>query len=217
MRIVSVMNFYCFFVCLHAADCCEQRADHPGLLFLVIGLTADLGFRASRRLNGGARRAALGLRAGDHGASRARAGRALTDLTGLVTGADTGRAGGNRGLENVTAHIGRCGALRLEHVAAHVGLRRAGRDAGFEHVLGPVDLGALDTAALVVLVAAIVLLLAAAVVTRSATIAAGALSNIYEPLVRRGHAACDHTDHQGRQKQADIGSQILQGHHTLWY
>jgi hypothetical protein len=198
------MNIVGLYVSLHATDRREQRAHHPGLLLSVIGLTVDLGFRASRRFYRSARRAALGLRAGDHGAPRARARRALTDLTGLVTGADTGRAGGNRGLQNVTAHIGRRGALRLEHVATHVGLRRAGRNTGFQHVLGPVDLRAANTAALVVLVAAIVLLLTAAVITRSATVAAGALSNIDEALVRLGQTSYDDTDHQGGQKQADV-------------
>ena len=201
---VAVFLMFCLPMCLHATDRREQRAHHPGLLLSVIGLTVDLGLRASRRLDRCARRAALGLRAGDHGASRARAGRALTDLTRLVTGADTGRAGGNRGLQNVTAHIGGRGALRLEHVAAHVGLRGAGRDTGLQHVLGPVDLGAADTAALVVLVAAIVLLLTAAVIPGPTTVAAGALSNIDETLVRLGHAACDHADHQGGQKQTDV-------------
>jgi hypothetical protein len=189
-----------FFVYLHAADCCEQRADHPGLLFLVIGLTADLGFRASRRLDGGTRRAALGLRTGDYGASRTRAGRALTDLTGLVTGADTGGAGGNCGLEDVLGHIRRCGALGLEHVAAHVGLRRAGRNTGFENILGPVNLRTLDTAALVVLVAAIVLLLTFAFIAVATAVAAGALHNINETLAAVHHAPCDHTDHQGDQE-----------------
>jgi len=55
----------------------------------------NLGLRAAGRLNGGTGRAGFGLRALDKGATGTRARRTFTDLTGLVTCADTGRAGGN--------------------------------------------------------------------------------------------------------------------------
>lgn len=115
-------------ICLHAADRGKKRAHHPGFLRLVVGLAMHLGFRAAGRLHGGARGAALGFRAGDHGAAGTRAGWAFADLTGLVAGADAGWACGNRRLQDVAAHIGRRGAFCLEHVATHIGLRGAGRN-----------------------------------------------------------------------------------------
>ena len=88
----------------------------------------DLGFRAARGLDGGTRRAALGLRAGDNGATRARARRTLPNLTGFVARADTRGACRNSRFENIARHVGGSRAIRLEHVAAQVGLRRARRD-----------------------------------------------------------------------------------------
>ena len=102
-----------------------------------------LGLRASRRFHRRAGRAALGLRALDHRATRSRAGRAIADLARLVARADTRRAGGHRRLENVATHVRRSGALCLEHVAAQIGLRRARRDRGLQDILRPIDLGAL--------------------------------------------------------------------------
>ena len=83
-------------VFLHAADRRQQRANHPGLLRFVVGLAMHLRLRATRRLDGGAGRAGFRLRTGHNGASRSGARRALTDLAGLVAGADAGRAGGHR-------------------------------------------------------------------------------------------------------------------------
>ena len=114
----------------HVADRGEQRAHHPGFLWDIIGLAFDNGFGATRGLDGRARRAALGLGAGDHRASRAGAGRALTDLAGLVAGADAGRARRDGGLQYIAAHIGRGRTFGLEHIAAQIGLRRARRDGG---------------------------------------------------------------------------------------
>jgi len=104
-----------------------------------------LGLRAAGRLDRGAGRAALGLGTLYHGATGARARRALTDLARFVAGADAGRAGGHGRLENVAAHVGQRGTSRLEHVATHIRLGWAGRDGGLEYILGPVDLRALLT------------------------------------------------------------------------
>lgn len=97
-----------------------------------------LGFGAARRLDGCARRAALGLRAGDHRTSRPRARRAFADLAGFVTCADTGRAGGDGGFQDITTHVRRGRTFRLEHVAAQVGLRRAGGNRCLQYIFRPV-------------------------------------------------------------------------------
>jgi len=102
-----------------------------------------LGLRATRRLDCGARRAALGLRAVDHRATRSRAWRTFADLAGLVARADAGRACRDSRLEDVAAHVGWRGALGLEHIATHIRLRRAWGNRGLQYILGPVDLGAL--------------------------------------------------------------------------
>ena len=102
-----------------------------------------LGFGAARRLDGCARRTALGLRAGHYRTSRPRAGRAFADLAGFVACADTGRAGGYRRLENIATHVWRGRTFCLEHVATHVGLRRAGRNRCLQYIFGPIDARAL--------------------------------------------------------------------------
>jgi hypothetical protein len=127
----------------HATDTSQQRPYHPRLLRLIVGLAMHLGLRAAGWLHGSARRAALGLRAGHHGAPRARAGWALTDLAWLVARADTRRTRRHGRLEDVAAHVRWRRALGLEHVAAHVGLRRAWRNRRLQNILGPIDLGAL--------------------------------------------------------------------------
>ena len=131
---------------LHATNAGQERAHHPRLLWLVVGLAMHLGFGAARRLDGCARRAALGLRAGDHRASRPRAGRAFADLTGLVALADTGGAGWHRRLENIATHVRRGRTFRLEHIAAQVGLRGARRNRCLQNILGPVNLRTLIAA-----------------------------------------------------------------------
>jgi hypothetical protein len=125
---------------LHGRDGSQQRPHHPRFLGLVIRLTSDLRLGAARGFHGGARGACLWLRALNHGAARARAGRAFTDLTGLITGADTWRARRYCGFQDVFRHIGRCGALRLQHIPAHIRLRRARRNRGLQHILRPIDL-----------------------------------------------------------------------------
>ncbi len=97
---------------------------------MVIGLTRHLGLRAAGWLHSSARRALFGLRAGDHRATGTRARRALTNLAGFVTCGDTRRAWWYRGLQNILGHVGRCRALRLEHVATHVRLGWARGDTG---------------------------------------------------------------------------------------
>jgi hypothetical protein len=130
---------------LHATNAGQERTHHPRLLWLVVGLAMHLGFGAARRLDGCARRAALGLRAGHYRTSRPRAGRAFADLTGLVARADTGWAGRHRRLENIATHVRRGRTFRLEHIAAHVGLRWAGRNRRLQYILGPVYARALVT------------------------------------------------------------------------
>jgi hypothetical protein len=165
---------------LEARDCGQQRADHPGLLGLVVGLAADLGLRATRGLHSGTGRALFLGRAFDHRAAGAGARRARANLAGLVAGADAGRARRDCGLQDVLRHIRRCGALGLEHVAAHVGLGRAGRDAGLQNVLGPVDAGAAIAIVVVTSVAALATALTAAIIARLAADIARRLSNINE-------------------------------------
>jgi hypothetical protein len=149
---------------LETRNCREQGAHHPGLLGLVVGLAADLGLRATRRLHSGTGRALLLGRALNDGAAGARARRAGANLAGLITRADAWRAGGDSGLQDVLGHIRRCGALRFEHVATHVGLGRARRDAGLQHVLGPVNLGAAVAVTIVTSIAALTAALTAAII-----------------------------------------------------
>jgi len=110
---------------LHARYCRHKRTHHPRVLWLIFGLTADLRLWATRRLHGRARCAGFRFWAGDHGATYNRARRARTNLTRLITCADTRRAGGDRRLQNITRHVGKRRALRLQHVTRQVGLRRA--------------------------------------------------------------------------------------------
>jgi len=138
---------------LHIADCAEERAHHPRLFGLVAGLAGDMRFGATRRLNGGTRRARLGLGALHCRAAGAGAGRALTDLAGLVAGADARRAWRNRRLQDVLGHIRGRRTLSLEHIAAHVGKRRAGRDRGLQDVFGPINLRTRTTIGMIVMVA----------------------------------------------------------------
>ena len=161
---------------LHTADLCEQRAHHPRLLRLILGLAADDGLRAAGRLNRGARRARRRWRAGHNGATCDGAGRALTDLAGLVARADAGRARRHGGLQDILGHIRRGRALALQHVAAEVGLGRARRDGRLQNILGPVDGGA---ASLIVGV----LLGAVAVIAAGLADLAGALGYVYEGLL----------------------------------
>ena len=78
---------------LHTRYRCHKRTHHPGIFWLVFGLAADLGFGAARGLHGCTRRAALRLWADHNGAALGwRTRRASTDLTRLVTRADTRRA-----------------------------------------------------------------------------------------------------------------------------
>ena len=130
---------------LHVGDATEKRAHHPGLFGLILGLTGHLWLRAARGLHGGARRAGGRGRACHNRAALDRAWRALTNLTGLVTGGDTGRAWRNCGLQDVLRHIRRGGAFRLQHVTGHVGLGRAWGNRRLQHILRPVNLGALCT------------------------------------------------------------------------
>lgn len=140
---ISSLICFCLVSCisgpLHPADRRHKRAHHPGILWLVFCLAADLGFGAARGLHRRARRAALRLWARDNGASlRWRARRAGTDLARLIARADTRRARRYRRLQNIARHIGRCGALRLQHIARHIGLRCTRRNRGLQHILGPV-------------------------------------------------------------------------------
>ena len=135
---------------LHWADGRQQGAHHPRLLGLVVGLAGDMGLRATRRLHSSAGRALRGLGAGHHRATRAGARRALTDLTGLIACADARRAGWHGRLQHVLGHIGRGRALGFEHVPGHVGLGRAWRNAGLQHILGPINRRAPVTIAIVV-------------------------------------------------------------------
>jgi hypothetical protein len=134
----------------------------------------NLGFGATRRLHGCARRAGLGLGALDDGASGAGARRAIPYLTRLVTRANTGRARRHRRLEHVLGHVGGCGALRLKHIATHVGLGRAGRNGRLQDILGPVYLGALVTV--------FARYRAIAAIAGATTYVARRLCHIYEPF-----------------------------------
>ena len=98
--------------------------------------------RAAWGLDGRTGCARLGLWALDNRAAHHRAGRALANLTRFVAGADTGRARWDRRFKNVFGHVWWCWALTLEHVATHVGTGGGWRDGGLEHILGPVDVGA---------------------------------------------------------------------------
>ena len=132
----------------------EQGAHQPGLFGFVSGLARDLGLWATGRLHGCAGRALLGLWAGNDGAARAGARRAGPNLAGLVARADAGRAGRNRGLQNVSRHVRRRRALGLEHVATEIGLRGARRNRRLEHILGPINL---RTAVAVLLITTVLL------------------------------------------------------------
>lgn len=127
---------------LQATNGRQHRAHHPGLLGLILGLAGDTRLRAARRLHSCTGRAGLGLRALNHRATHHRAGRALTDLAGLVAGADARRARGHSRLQNVLGHIRGRRALALQHIARHIGLGWAGRDGGPQHILRPVNLRA---------------------------------------------------------------------------
>ena len=105
-----------------------------------------LGFGAARRLDGCARRAALGLRARHHRASRPRAWRAFADLAGFVACAYARRAGGDGGFQDIATHVRRGRTFRLEHISTQVGLRRAGRNTCLQYIFGPVYARALVTA-----------------------------------------------------------------------
>lgn len=204
---------------LHRTDAGQQRADHPGLFGLIVGLAGDLGLGAARGLNGGTGRTLPGRRAFDCRAARARAGRALTDLARLVACADAGRAGRYCRLQNVLGHVGRCRALGLQHVARHVGLRRARRNRRTQHVFGPVD-----RRAALVIIGVSTRALAPATATRAtvtglalADIAVG-LGDIYEVLVPlrihlkvHQHGTYDEAD----SKNTGIWKYLLQGHATL--
>ena len=99
---------------LHTCNRRHKRTHHPRVLWFVIGLATDLGFWATRWLHRCTRRTALGLGARDHGATgRWRARRARTDLTRLITRADTRRARRHRRFQDITGHIGRRTTLRL--------------------------------------------------------------------------------------------------------
>jgi hypothetical protein len=149
---------------LHAGNSGEQRAYHPGLLRLIVGLAADLGLRAAGRLHCCAWRALLLWWALDHGATGTGARWARANLAGLVARADARRAGRNRGLQDVLGHVRRRRALGLEHVTTHVGLGRAWGDAGLQNILGPVNLGATITVTIVASVAALAAALATAII-----------------------------------------------------
>ena len=124
--------------------CCrEQGADQPRLFGFVLGLARDLGLRATGRLHGRTGRALLGLRTDNDRATRPRARRAGTNLAGLVACTDTGRAGGNRGFQDVSRHVRRGRALTLKHIATHIGLGWARGDRRLQHILGPINLRAL--------------------------------------------------------------------------
>ena len=170
------------FAISHARDRCQQRAHKPRLLLHIIGLAADRGFGAARGLHGRAGCARLGFGAGDNRATRTRARRAVANLAGLVARADAGRAGRYSRLEHVLGHVRRRRAFRLEHVPTHIGLGWARGNTRLQDVLGPVDLGALDALALVVLAAILFFTFASTVVTGLPTRAAGALGDIDEGL-----------------------------------
>lgn len=174
----------------HAADGGEQRAHHPGFLRDIVRLALDDGFRAARRLDGGAGRAALGFGARDNGASRARARRALSNLAGLVARADAGRARRHCGLQDIAAHVGRSGAFGLEHVAAEIGLGRARRNGSLQDVFRPIDLGAAIAVLLVALVA----------VTIAFAVTAGAIAAFL--LAFAGISAADFTGRLGHIDEA---------------
>jgi hypothetical protein len=198
---------------LHIGNCAQERAHQPRLLGLVLGLTGHRRLGAARGLYRRAGRARLRLWALNHGAARARAWRALADLTGLVTCADTGRAGRHGGLQNILGHVGRGGALRLQHVAGHVGLGRARRYRGLQHVLGPVDLGAVIAivgACAAAVVTAVTAAAPAALVTRFAAGDTRRLCDVHECLAaallhRRNNIAND----EAHKENTEIHGQIL--------
>jgi hypothetical protein len=175
---------------LHRADSGQQRAHEPRLFRFISRLTRDLGFRATRGLHSSAGRARCRRRAFHNRAARARAGRAITDLTGLVTGGDTRRAGRHGRLQNISGHVWRRRTLRLEHVAGQIGLGRARRYTGLQHILGPVHLRAAIAIVGVIIVVstsgAATIALAAptltAIIARPAARGTCALRDIYEAL-----------------------------------
>jgi hypothetical protein len=116
---------------------CARARQHGAhrCVGLVRRVTLNTRFRARCALRSGAGRARLGLRALDSRAPRARARRALANLTRLRAGADTRRALGDARLEHILGHIGQGRALRLEHVLAHIRHRRAGRHRRLQHPL----------------------------------------------------------------------------------
>jgi len=79
----------------------QHRPHEPRTLLLILRLAGHLRLRAPRRLHRSARSTGLGFWAGDHGTSGSRARRAFTNLAGLVAGADAGRAGRHRRLQNI--------------------------------------------------------------------------------------------------------------------
>lgn len=124
---------------LHRADGGQQWTDHPWLFTFIAGTAVHLWLRAAGWLHSCTGSAGLRLRAVWQWATGTRAGRAFTDLAGLVAGADAGRAGGHGGLQHVAGHVHWSGALRLEHIAAQIGLLGTGRNRGLQHILGPVN------------------------------------------------------------------------------
>jgi len=198
---------------LHARDGCQQRAHHPRLFRLVVGLARDLGLWATRGLHRRTGRAGSGLWALDHGAADHGAWRALTDLARLVARADARRAGRYRGLQDVLGHIRRCRALTLEHVPAHVGQCGARRDGCLQNILGPVHLGALATLVGIPAVATAV----ATIATRTCTVItstfahfAGALGYIDEPL-NRPTPPKHGTKNESHDQETQIRNHFLQG------
>ena len=105
----------------------------PHIIVLIVGLALDVRLRARSTCRRRARRARTRLRALDDGASRARARRAFTDLTGLRARGNTRRAFRNRRLENVFRHVGKWRTFRFQHVLGHVGHRGARRNRGFQN------------------------------------------------------------------------------------
>ncbi len=125
---------------LHRTDTGKQRTHHPGLVGAVISLAGNGWLRAAWRLHGRTGRTGLGLGALDDRAANYGARWALANLTGLVTCRDTGRARGNRGLQDILRHIGGRRALALEHILGHVWQWWAWRHGGLQDIFRPIDL-----------------------------------------------------------------------------
>jgi hypothetical protein len=123
-NIIALFNYMVgrIFLETKCAGACQHRAHR--IRWFVCSLALNLGLGAGGAGDGGARWAGLGFRAVGGGATRTRAGRALTNLAGLRTGADARRARWDGGLQHILGHVGLGRALRLEHVARHIGHRR---------------------------------------------------------------------------------------------